>query len=213
MSSIPIPFGVKCELIYLCGTQRVENVYYVTRGAIPTGAQLIALWTLLRDWENVTAKVQRSSQTQLVLIALTTTDGPGGPVYEAPVSPVIPGSNASGQFSCILSVAVKHTTGLAGRSYRGRSYWIGIPTNALANQESVSTTFANAIAACYTTLRTSLAAAGWTFCVASQYSGVAIVDGRRRAIPRAAGFLTPITASSAEVGLDTQRHSKAPYQV
>lgn len=213
MPFIPIPNGVSVEMIYTMGTQRFENVYTVTKGTPATLADLNALVTLMRNWEQVTARLQRTNQVFLVQVDATALDAPGAPAVTVPVLPSIGGSQNNGITAGFITVAVKHTSGLSGRSFRGRSYWIGLGATDITFNDLLSQARVDAIAATYNTLRTNLLAAGWTFCIASKYSGVTIVDGRRRAVPRAVGILTPVAASTAERGIDTNRHRKLPYQV
>lgn len=213
MPSIYTPKGVKVEMVYTLQGQRCENVYYVTNGAVATLANLQSLWTIFRDWEQNTARLDRSVHVQCVLIALTALDGPGAPYYENAVNPTIGGGINVASAPAFVSVAIKHTTGKAGRSFRGRSYWIGLITDWILGVQNIPAASANSLAGRYNTLRASLLAAGWQFCICSQYSGVQVVNGYRKAIPRASGILTPVTASTCETGIDTNRHRKIPYQV
>lgn len=210
MASIPVPNGVKIEMVYQLLSTRMENVYWATKGTPATAADLLALWTIMRDWETNSARTQRGNQVTLQLISLTAMDGPGSPFYEAAPTPPITGTVAQTMLPAVTSVAIKHSTGLAGRSYRGRTYLIGMTIGMQQNADLLQPSTQASLVTIYTALRTTLLAGGWTFCVASLYSGV---DSGGRAIPRAAGVLTPVISSSVELGLDTQRHRKAPYIV
>lgn len=213
MPTIPIPNGVMVELIYSYNGQRIENVYHATKGSPANVADLNALVTLFRTWENGTAKARRSVACSLVQIDATALDGPGAPVVTVPILPAIAGTHASSAAPCYTTIAIKHTSGLGGRSFRGRTYWIGVGQAWLGGGDLIAQSEADLVAGYYNTLRTQLLAGGWTFCIASKYSGVVIVNGRRRAVPRAQGILTPVLASTCERGLDTNRHRKLPYQV
>lgn len=210
MPDIYTPNCASVEMIYQFQGERVENVYNVRRAAPPTEAELQALWTLMRDWEQNTARHFRSDSVNCVLISIRSLVGPGAPVWEAPVNPVIVGGIAQQQRLSFVTITAKHTTSLGGRSYRGRSYWIGVPEAQVLSGGVVSVAYANGIVNAYNTLRNSLAAAGWTFVVISRYSGV---DANGKQIPRPQGIATPITATSVELGVDTQRKRKKPYQV
>jgi hypothetical protein len=200
-------------MIYQTPSGRCENVYKVSSGAPATLANLQALWTVFRDWENATARAGRSNSIQLVLITLTANDNAGAPYYEAAVLPVIGGTVVVVPLPMVNSVAIKFTTGQQGRSKRGRSYWIGLTVNHTVNFETLTVAWASNLVGYYNTLRASLVTAGFPLQINSLYSGVTVVNGYRRAVPRAAGVLTPVTSVSCEVGLDTQRHRKLPYQV
>jgi hypothetical protein len=112
-----------------------------------------------------------------------------------------------------VTLAIRHITNTAGRSHRGRTYWIGIYDGMRTTPESILQVTADTLAGYYNTLRTQALAAGFTFVVASRYSGVTLVNGRKRAVPRVNGIMTPIVSSIAERFLDTNRHRKVPFQV
>lgn len=103
-------------------------------------------------------------------------------------SPALPGNN---------SLAIKFTTGLTGRSARGRNYWPGfIESEVVGN--FVSTGRANAIVADYQELvGAGTFVAGWQFSVLSR-----VTSGE----PRPFGVTYPITAISVgDYVVDSQR--------
>lgn len=214
MAAIPVPNGISVEMIYTHSSQRVENVYWLRPVVIPSTPDLVAIATAFRDWEQATARLQRVNAVSLVLIVAADRSAVGMPIYELPVSPVITGSIAPGTYmSPMVTLAVRHGTGLAGRSFRGRTYHIGLHTT-LANADgTLPLATAASVAGIYNTLRANLLTAGYVLCVCSMYSGVQVVNGYRRPIERDAGILTPILLSSAENTLDTNRHRKLPQSV
>ena len=196
-------------MIYTIGSQRAENVYYIrkTGGGAYTAAQITPAADVFYFWELNTARLQRHNSVSLVMIRATAMDGPGSPAFE--YATPLAGTAGGIVLPAVASVAIKHASGLSGRSFRGRSYWIGLSTSHLSNADTIIQGSANTFAAIYNTLRTSLATAGHQLCVASLYSGVTIVNGYKRAVPRAQGVLTPISSSTCGTGIDTQRHRKA----
>lgn len=211
MPTPPTANGVRVELIFQMGVHRMENVYHVTRGTPATLAQLTALWTTFRNWHDSWGRTLQHTSCQLVLISITALDGPGAPFHEAQVSPALVGLQVAAPMPTYVSFAVKHSTGKQGRSYRGRTYVCGLANSWGALPDGTTPANAATIANVWNTLRTAyLVPAGWTFSVLSLYSGV---DDDGKAIPRAAGILTPVTGSSCEVNYDTQRHRKAPFVV
>lgn len=207
MTTVPIPKAIKVTCVYTLNTQRMINVYYVTNGAVATLANCITVAGLFKTWENGTNKPLRSNGTNMVSIDAAAMDGAGSPIYTLPVLPVIVGTGGGGAQASYISIAVKHTTGLGGRSYRGRTYWIGLNGSSIVGADYISTGYQANISGSYTTLRSQLATAGYTMGVASLYSGV---DVYGQPIPRVTGFLTPILSSDCGVALDTQRHRKVP---
>lgn len=207
------PNGIRAELIYIANGQRLENVYHFTKGSPATGADLEALRAILVNWENVNAKTQRAANYSLVLVELTALDNASAPFLSSATGLPIVGTFAGAALPAFVTVAIKHSTGKSGRSFRGRTYWLGLGQGHLLNNDTVIPASAAALAAGYNTLRSNAAAGGFTFVVNSMYSGVVIVGGRRRAIPRAAGVMTAITQSTCEIGVDTNRHRKLPYTI
>lgn len=210
MPTIPVPNGVMVEMIYTYNGQRMENVYYVSKGSPASAGDLVAIATVFKDWENVTARILRHGSCSLVLISLHALDSAGSPAYDLPVSPPLAGTQGNMAMPSYVTIAVKHTSGLGGRSYRGRSYWIGLASGYVTSTDLVTIAFSNSVTAAYNTLRANLATAGWTMEIVSRYSGI---DSDKKPIPRVSGIMTPILASQCGIGLDTQRHRKLPQVV
>lgn len=109
---------------YYLNDNPVENVYHVKGTAEWTATSLDALGTAFENWENTTAKVLRGDSCQLhavIAIALFAEDGP-----IAFSSVAIDGTHAFELLPSNVTLAVKWTTAHRGRSFRGRSYWIGL---------------------------------------------------------------------------------------
>jgi len=213
MPTIFTPNGVSVECIFTSGLSRVENIYHVTKGSPATGADLAALGLIIRNWENTTMAPLRHNSVSLVLIELTALDAAGAPTLLYTTGLPVVGTIAGSSMPNFNSVAIKHTTGVTGRSKRGRTYFIGLCPVHLLSADTITAAYVTSFTNAYNTLRTNLAAAGWTFVINSKYSGVTIVGGRRVATPRANGIMQAVTASSVENAVDTQRHRKLPYQL
>jgi len=205
MADIPIPNGIMVTMVYTLNSQRYVNVYHCTKGSPATLANLQAVAASFRSWENLTGKTIRALTSNLVLVSTKALDGPGSPVYDEIVNPFIAGTINSPALPSFCSLVVKHTTGLGGRSYRGRTYIGAIPSGSAVLPDLVTTAYSNSVTTAHNLLRTNLASAGYTLVIASKYHGV---DGSGRPIPRVTGFMTPIINSEAGTALDTQRHRK-----
>lgn len=145
------------------------------------------------------------STSNWVKVETRALDSAGAPVWD-----LIPVTNQFGTaggvgYPAYVAMCIKHTTGLGGRSYRGRTYAAMFPTATAATIDTMGAAIALQWTTAFTNLRTLTAAGGFTFVVNSMYSGVA---ANGRAIPRAAGLMTPIIASECGIGFDTQRHRK-----
>lgn len=108
--------------------------------------------------------------------------------------------------------AITHRTGLAGKSFRGRTFLVGVDASHVPIPESgkIDAAFvANAILA-FTPLIAAVAAnlATCTLVVLSRYGGTPPIGGH--SVPRVTGVMTPITAFGfADLNVDFQRR-RAP---
>lgn len=212
MAFIPIPTGIQVEMIYTWQNQRMQNVYCVSKGTPATTGDVAQVFALFESWERNVAKNRRHGLVACTQCDVTALDAIGAPVKSGIFFPTINGALGTNPLPAFVSLAVKHTTGLSGRSFKGRTYHIGLTTGQAPLGDQISQADADSTATIYNTLRTTLLASGYTFMVASRYSGVTIVNGYRRAVPRAVGIMTPVVQSVAERYLDTQRHRKLPFQ-
>lgn len=207
MADIPTANVAKATMVYTYNTQRIANVYFFSRAAPYTLAQLQSLAAILQGWDNTWLKPQRINQGNWVGCFTKAMDGPGSPVWD--LIPILPqtGTATGAGYPAYVCLAVRHTTGLSGRSYRGRSYISMFPTSVAATVDTCSVALSNQLSTAFLNLRTLTAAGGHVFSIVSMYSGV---DSLGRAIPRAAGIATPVLTSECGIGFDTQRHRKFP---
>jgi hypothetical protein len=108
--------------------------------------------------------------------------------------------------------AITHRTGLAGKSFRGRTFLAGVDAAHVPIPESgkIDASYCSNAVLAFTSLiaavTTELATA--TLVVLSRYGGVAPVGGH--SVPRATGVMTPIIAFGyADLNVDFQRR-RAP---
>lgn len=205
------------ELIFLQYAQRIENVFHVATGGAPDAADLLAIKNVFQLWDRNSPLVAtnlcqiRSLNCSLIQISVTSLDSVGAPVLDY-VLPVASAGVLNANYAITDTLAVKWLTGLSGRNYRGRTYHCGMGYGP-ASDGLLAAAQAAQFQTCYTRLLTDLTTAGYSLVVASKYSGVEIVNGYRRGIPRAEGIITPIVSCGVERGIDTQRHRKIPHIV
>lgn len=157
-------------------------------------ATLQALITAYVNWENATAKALRSSQVSLTSVLARDMSVQNGAVVEQAAA--IPGTNAGANMPSNVTLSVKHVTGLAGRSFRGRTYWIGL-SETMVTGDFVIVATGNAIVAAMNALRTTLQPQGFYFVIVSRYSNNA---------PRTTAVVTNVLASQViDMRVDTQR--------
>lgn len=83
------------------------------------------------------------------------------------------GTAATGSLPMGTAVVVSHRTAKRGRSYRGRSYWAGLPTASQNSPTDITSTYAAALALAFASLAGDLSSAGFPQIVASkQHNGV-----------------------------------------
>jgi len=217
MPTIPVPHTIMAELIFVQHSVRMENVLHFTVPGTPTLANLVDLRNALVGWDrfvplNATHLCQNRS-TQNTLVAVKTTSLHGiNDIFDEYVLPAGSVGTVGNVMPTYATIAIKLGTGLAGRSYRGRIYHCGMPY-LVGSDGFIAAGSATLLVNCYTAMKTQTATAGFTLVVASKYSGVEIVNGYRRGIPRAEGITTPVTTIGCERGLDTNRHRKVPHIV
>jgi hypothetical protein len=91
-----------------------------------TAGDLTALKDLYLAWENDLGNNDRSNEISLINVYIRDLTVQNGIILDFPVTPAIVGARASPVLPMHSTLAVKHTTGIAGRSYRGRTYFIGL---------------------------------------------------------------------------------------
>lgn len=96
-----------------------------------------------------------------------------------------------------VSATVTWQTGFVGRSFRGRTYHIGLPYSYVEpSAKQLSTTGHTALDTAYTGLQEAMSSAGVPFCVASFFEG---------GVPRTAAQITDIATLRVNFPLATQR--------
>jgi len=196
---IPVANVASVEMIYSYLGIVAENVFYVQKGSPYTLAQLQSLRGTVDTWDSTTWKRNRTANATLTRIRTRARDTAGSPAEDYSLPTPRQGSRA-GSFTVPgnVSYSIKLVTGLAGRSFRGRLYFIGLNESclaALANQ--VSTAWATQVVGDLNTLLSVLASAGHTLGVVSYRTG---------GVYRSDGLFTTATGwSLADYNVDSQR--------
>lgn len=136
---VPLPLTAQIEMIFLQDGQVTENVYHVQGTAAWDGTSLPDLANQFLAWETTIGKNNRTTGVILTKIRARDMSTQFGIVME--VAESIPGTETSATLPNNATIAMKWTCGLAGRSQRGRTYHIGLPSDYLAGDgQHVSTT-------------------------------------------------------------------------
>lgn len=148
-------------------------------------------------WQRSAAGMnQRSNQVTYVRISGRDLSEQIAPTYEIDVTPPVAGTNASPALASHTTLSVKLSTGLAGRSARGRQYWVGLAEVQVTGDFVVSGV-SSAIVTNLNLLRTTLLAEDFQWVIVQrQANGVTLPAG----VPRG---VTSVTVVDDRV--DTQR--------
>lgn len=176
--------------------QQVENTLYFTKDTPFIMADLNDLAALVRSWyfEEV-LPMQSSGYTFREVFAkgLDSVDSPSATdIAESGTA----GGNSSPGMPGNVSIAISFRTGLAGRSFRGRNYFIGLAEEEVTGN-TVSSSQGTALQAAYNALLTVLSDTDFVWAVVSRVTAGA---------PRATGIATAVvTAVVTDLLIDSQR--------
>lgn len=197
MPFIPVPNGVQAEMRYTQDGQKVENVFWFIRDDAvdpETSAQDIA--TFLLDWWNNSIKTLQASAVSLREIYVTDQSAANGFAYTLTAGLPAAGANVNEPLPNGVTACVSLRTALRGRSYRGRSYFIGLTENNVLGN-TLGAQFVTALLAAYDSLVTDSTLNGYPLAVCSRFSG---------GNPRPSGILTQVRdALLIDSVVDSQR--------
>lgn len=194
MPFVPIPNTARCELRFEQDGQQMANIFHVLKDEPLTVGDLNTIGGAFVDWWEQLLPLVSNSVTlrEISLIDQTTANGIAI-LYNAGL-PLI-GGDGGARMPNGTSLAIKWSTGLAGRSFRGRTFHIGFTETQCVGNEVEPLHLANLIPA-YQFLLTTMTGAGYSLAVASRFANGA---------PRPTGIATPIlNASVADSTLDRQ---------
>lgn len=200
MPFVPIPSTVQVETVFEYHGERCENVYHCQFQAAYDSSDIGNLLDTFRTWW--AADLQQHLPGELSLVNLIGTDqasqtGPrvedatGLPLSGTSVStPAMPGN---------VTVAVRWLTEQRGRSYRGRTFHLGI-REASVEGNQITDAFRTNLITAYAGLLTDLTTFGAPLVVASRFSEGA---------PRTTGVATLVTGVYVDPDVDSQRRRLA----
>lgn len=195
MAFQPVALAAQCLINYRQAGQELQTqLYFNTNGdddpvTLTTLAQMVADW-LTNEWAQVA-----SDQASVLSLIVTNVDQAGS--TQVTFTPIggIPGTVASPALPTGTTVTASWRTGLAGRSFRGRTYHVGLTEGQVVNNalDSGSRTM---LQSAYTQLIIDANSAGFPLSVASRVSN---------GVPRPTGILTPVLTCLVDEFIDSQR--------
>jgi len=197
MAFIPIPDYVQLIAEYTDGVAIAQNRFFCFGGAPVTEEDLTEIAETFVDvWEEaLSGNVNANwSLTTLFLRDMTTESGINL-VYTTGLPSA--GSNAGESLPTQVSATVTWQTGFVGRSFRGRTYVVGIPRSFVDGTDRQLTEAAQGfLEDRWTTFLTAMQEAGHAPAVVSLSVG---------GVPRVEGLVTPIFNARVPFPLATQR--------
>jgi hypothetical protein len=202
MPFVPVENTVLVELRYDYLQQKVENTLWFLGDDPPDPTNMAALGEdIIGWWDGGLRELQNAgvSLREVVVTDMTTATGPqvtvttGLPLTANVAEEPIPSSN---------SLVASFRTVSRGRSFRGRNYFVGLSRTQIDGNVVIGG-FIESLTGAYETLLAGASTAGWTWVVASRFSGV---DGDGNPIPRVAGITSVITTVLVvDAAVDSQR--------
>jgi len=190
---IPVPETLQANVRFTLDGQQVENAFnfsyagsdFATAASSIEGRLNLTWWAALRLF--------LSDQLVHVETYMVDLDSSSGPV--ATFSPFTnpAGSNPVNPAPNNVALCITLRTAARGRSFRGRNYLMGISIDSVAGNEIVGG-FMTAVVSAYEGLFAVATDQSCEWVVVSRYSGVELVDGKKKPIPREEGISTPITS-------------------
>lgn len=201
MAAIITPNGVRSEFLMTLSGQQIENVIHTDwTGAGPIDGHLSSLNISLIGWWATNLAPLLSDNLVLRGVRSTNLSSLTGSVVETAPTSATAGTVAQQSLPNNVAIVITEHTANRGRSYRGRKYVPGIPSNDENTPTEITGSDLAGLVAAWTTLIAHAAADGIILAVLSTFSNH---------VQRAAGVLTPITSMSANSAFDSQRRRLA----
>lgn len=187
---------VKIEMVYSIGTGIAENVYHVNTGEAITPTHLETIVNVFAEWQTQHARALQAAEVKMFKIKATDISQQNGYYLEwAPTSLIYDGSRVSPILPMNVTAAIKCNSGHAGRSYRGRVFWIGLTEDAVVG-DGIASTVVDGLILCLGQLKSRVEALGYSLGVVSYFQ-----DHQQRPL----GLFTPFTFFTMDAVVDSQR--------
>lgn len=199
MAFVAVPECAECTMVYTGpNSNRMVNVYHFTRPSLGWDPDSLGdLGEALLAWENDTAKAQRSQEITCIGVECRDISVQNSFVVSVAAIPPIAGTRGSPVLPANVTLAVSLRTPFAGRSFRGRTYWVGLSEGSVQGDFVIPAVAQGILAAVRELMEEVPQPLGAQLAVVSRYANGA---------PRAIGVATPVTAVTlVDSRVDTQR--------
>lgn len=193
---VPAQYVCKVDMCFTQGGQKVMNVFnYLHLGGAPTEVSMTVLAGLMKTWWDTYMKAQVPNNVSLRLIRVTDLTEQHAPGIEYSLGLPIVGTNATThQLPNSTTFAIKWGTGYRGRSFRGRTYHVGLYADVCSD--------ANTLGAAYIATMTT----AYSQLIDLDENHTFVVVSRKQAgVWLTSADCTPITALTIDATIDSQR--------
>lgn len=199
---IPVVNCASVELIFSWNGEVCENIFHVSKGSPFSAADLVALRSVVNTWDSGNYTAYRSPAAVLTRIRTKALDTASSPMEDYALPTPRAGTQIGTALPNNVSYCLKLSTGLAGRSYRGRWFLVGLTSTYYgADTNHVAAAVSANLVAMLTNLKTALTAGGYT---------LGVVSYRASHAWRAAGVFTAATGFVAvDLAIDSMRRRLA----
>lgn len=192
---VPLPNGAQVEMRFTESGQQVENVYHVLGGAPFVASELSQIGEAFYLWWSESIKPLAVSALTLNSIVVRGMDSINAPAVEETSNMPVSGDITQVAMPMNVTVAVKWITNKAGRSFRGRTFHLGLAVNDVTDSR-LSNGIRLALSIAYNQLVTDMAGNSWQLVVVSKVT---------QGFPRMVAEATPIVAAGVDNTSDSQR--------
>lgn len=197
MPTVFNPNVAEVNLIHRWDGQQVENLLYFFSTVEPGQQDLKDLADGVKEYWQTNMLPLMSNQVAFLLAEVQKCEPV--PAETASASADLPntGGDTNPSMPNSTSITITFRTGLSGRSYRGRNFWLGLTEPNVVNSYVEPTLVASVVGAYNGMVGNDAVVTGWHWGVYSQY---------HNGVPRETGLFTSITnATVIDYVVDSQR--------
>lgn len=199
MAFVPVPDTVQVETVFNYNSEIVENVYHCQFQVAYDENDIANLLDTFRTWWSTNMVPLVPDALDLINLIGTDQDSQTGPRVEDATGLPISGGSADVPMPGNVTLAVRWLTGQRGRSFRGRTFHVGLGEGAVTGNE-VNAAKVSDLTTAYAQLLTDLSTFGAPLVVASRFANGA---------PRVTGVATLVTSVFIDSSVDSQRRRLA----
>lgn len=196
---IPVPNVAQFNLVFSYFGQECHNVYHLLNDSPFDQTSLAVASQVFIDWFEDNMLPLHTIDCSLVKVAARGMDTDSSPAIEVTNGLPLVGTEGAAGLPGNVTVAVKWSTALSGRSYRGRTYHIGLAEDQVTGNQ-IGTGTAEGMTAGYQALLTALEGTPYQLVVVSKF---------HNKLPRTTGIATQIQNCFVDRNVDSQRRRLA----